>query len=46
MRQIYAYDDIVPVVDPAAFVHETAVIIGDVIVGPDCYIGPGAVFAR
>lgn len=43
MRQIYAYDDIVPVVDPTAFVHETAVIIGDVIIGPDCYIGPGAV---
>jgi len=43
MRQIYAYDNIVPVVDPTAFVHETAVIIGDVIIGPDCYIGPGAV---
>lgn len=43
MRQIYAYDDIVPVVDPTVFVHETAVIIGDVIIGPDCYIGPCAV---
>lgn len=43
MRQIYTYDCIVPVVDPAAFVHETAVIIGGVIIGADCYIGPGAV---
>lgn len=42
MAQIYAYDDVVPVVDPAAFVHPAAVIIGDVIVGPECYVGPGA----
>ena len=38
----YAYQGIVPVVDPAAFVHPLASLIGDVIVGPDCYIGPGA----
>ncbi len=25
-----------------AFVHETAVLVGDVIVGPGCFIGPGA----
>lgn len=28
--------------DPTAFVHETAVLIGDVIVGAGCYVGPGA----
>lgn len=39
----YSIEDLVPVVDPAAFVHPTAVLIGDVIVGPDCYIGPHAV---
>jgi phenylacetic acid degradation protein len=38
----YAIDDVVPVVDPSAFVHPTAVLIGDVIVGPDCYVGPCA----
>jgi len=43
MPQIYAFDGIVPVVDPHAFVHDAAVVIGDVIVGPDCYVGPGAI---
>jgi phenylacetic acid degradation protein len=32
----------IPVVDPAAFVHPTATLIGDVIVGAGCYVGPGA----
>lgn len=38
----YAIDGIRPVVDPTAFVHLSADLIGDVIVGPGCYIGPGA----
>jgi phenylacetic acid degradation protein len=37
---IYEIDHIVPVVDPSAFVHPDAVLIGDVIVGPGVYIGP------
>ncbi len=40
MNGIYAFDGVVPVVDPAAFVHPAAVLIGDVIVGPNCYVGP------
>ncbi|OPX55602.1 phenylacetic acid degradation protein [Oceanospirillum multiglobuliferum] len=40
--QVYSIDGIVPVVDPTAFVHPTAVLIGDVIIGPRCYIGPNA----
>lgn len=40
--RVYAIDSIVPVVDPSAFVHPTAVLIGDVIVGPGCYVGPCA----
>ncbi len=40
--RVYAIDGIVPVVDPTAFVHPTAVLIGDVIVGPGCYVGPCA----
>lgn len=43
MSQIYAFDGIVPVVDPTAFVHEAAVVIGDVLIGPNCYVGPGAI---
>ena len=42
MAQVYSIDGVVPVVDPSAFVHPTAVLIGDVIVGPHCYVGPGA----
>jgi phenylacetic acid degradation protein len=39
---IYAIDGLVPVIHSTAFVHPTAVLIGDVIVGPGCYVGPGA----
>ena len=42
MPKVYAIDGIVPVVDPSAFVHASAVLIGDVIVGPRAYIGPCA----
>jgi phenylacetic acid degradation protein len=42
MPKVYAIDGIVPVVDPSAFVHPTAVLIGDVIVGVRAYIGPAA----
>ncbi len=36
----YEFEGITPVVDPTAFVHPTAVLIGDVIIGPGCLIGP------
>ncbi|MEY8875168.1 MAG: phenylacetic acid degradation protein PaaY [Leptothrix sp. (in: b-proteobacteria)] len=36
----YAIDGVRPVVHPSAHVHPTAVLIGDVIVGPGAYIGP------
>lgn len=38
----YAIDGVTPVVHPSAYVHPSAVLIGDVIVGPGCYIGPCA----
>lgn len=41
--KVYSLDGIVPVVDPTAFVHPSAVLIGDVVVGPGCYVGPCAV---
>ena len=40
--RVYAIDGIVPVVDATAYVHPSAVLIGDVIVGPGCYVGPCA----
>jgi phenylacetic acid degradation protein len=36
----YAIEGVIPVVDPSAYVHPTAVLIGDVHVGPNCYVGP------
>lgn len=36
----YEIDRIRPVIHPTAFVHPDAVLIGDVIVGPRCYVAP------
>jgi len=36
----YSLDGLTPVVDPSAYVHPSAVLIGDVIIGPHCYVGP------
>jgi len=38
----YAFKGIVPAVAPGSFLHPLASLIGDVIVGTACYIGPGA----
>ncbi|WP_431855935.1 phenylacetic acid degradation protein PaaY [Azospirillum sp.] len=40
--RVYAIDGVTPVIDPTAFVHPSAVLIGDVVVGPRCYVGPCA----
>lgn len=42
MPRVYSIDGLTPVVDPGAYVHPSAVLIGDVIVGPRCYVGPCA----
>jgi phenylacetic acid degradation protein len=39
---VFAVNGVTPVVDPTAFVHPSAVLIGDVIVGARCYVGPAA----
>ncbi|SFF55260.1 phenylacetic acid degradation protein [Duganella sp. CF458] len=36
----YEINGVRPVVHPTAYVHPTAVLIGDVIVGPRCYVAP------
>ncbi len=41
--EVFSLDGVTPSVDPAAFVHPTSVLIGDVVVGAHCYVGPGAV---
>lgn len=38
----YSIDGVIPVVHPNAFIHPTAVLIGDVIIEAGVYIGPFA----
>lgn len=39
---IYSFKGYIPVVHKSSFVHPLAVVTGNVIIGKDCYIGPGA----
>lgn len=39
---IYKFNGFTPVVHPSSFVHPLAAVTGNVIIGKDCYIGPGA----
>lgn len=39
---IYSFKGFIPVVDETSFVHPLAAVIGNVIIGKNCYIGPGA----
>ncbi|MCR4400214.1 MAG: gamma carbonic anhydrase family protein [Syntrophomonadaceae bacterium] len=39
----YEFDGRSPQVSPRAYVSETALVIGDVVVGDHCYIGHGAI---
>ena len=39
---IYQFKNYIPVVHETAFVHPQAAVTGNVIIGPHCYIGPGA----
>ena len=38
----YKFKEFIPVVDPSSFVHPLAAVTGNVIIGKNCYIGPGA----
>jgi phenylacetic acid degradation protein len=40
---IYSFEGKEPVIDPGAYVHESAQIIGDVVIGESCYVGAGAI---
>ncbi|MCC6245149.1 MAG: transferase hexapeptide repeat family protein [Gemmatimonadaceae bacterium] len=39
---IYAFEGFVPVVHESAFVHPQAAVTGNVVIGRDVYVGPGA----
>lgn len=39
---IYEFEGYKPVIDESAFIHKTASVIGNVIIGKDVYVGPGA----
>lgn len=39
---VYSFKGFIPVVHPSAFIHPQAAVTGNVIIGKDVYIGPGA----
>lgn len=39
---IYEFDGFIPVVHESAFIHPQAAVTGNVIIGRDVYVGPGA----
>jgi phenylacetic acid degradation protein len=39
---IYSFNDLIPVIHESSFIHPQAAVTGNVIIGKDCYIGPGA----
>ncbi|MEO8562743.1 MAG: transferase hexapeptide repeat family protein [bacterium] len=42
MANVFAFDDFVPVIHESAFVHPNATVTGNVTIGRDVYVGPGA----
>ena len=41
-RMIYQFNEFIPVMHPSSFVHPQAAVTGNVIIGKNVYIGPGA----
>ena len=39
---VFSFEGIVPVVHESSFVHPNASVTGDVVIGRDVYVGPGA----
>jgi carbonic anhydrase/acetyltransferase-like protein (isoleucine patch superfamily) len=39
---VYSFKGFTPVIHPSAFVHPLAAVTGNVVIGKDVYIGPGA----
>src|SRR5688572_25332251 len=39
---VYEFDGFIPVIHESAFIHPNATVTGNVIIGRDVYVGPGA----
>lgn len=39
---VYKFGDFIPVVHPTSYIHPQATVLGDVIIGRNVYVGPGA----
>jgi phenylacetic acid degradation protein len=39
---IYSFKKFIPIIHPSSFIHPLAAVTGNVIIGKNCYIGPGA----
>ncbi len=42
MSNVFAYGDFIPVIHESAFIHPNAAVTGNVIIGRNVYVGPGA----
>jgi phenylacetic acid degradation protein len=42
MANCFSFDGFIPVVDESSFIHPNATVTGNVIIGKNVYIGPGA----
>lgn len=40
---VYQYDSFIPVIGEGCYISDSARVIGDVVIGNDCYIGHGAI---
>ena len=39
---IYSFNGFIPVIHESSFIHPQAAVTGNVIIGKNCYVGPGA----
>jgi phenylacetic acid degradation protein len=39
---VYSFKGLIPIIHPSAFVHPQAAVTGNVVIGKDVYVGPGA----
>jgi phenylacetic acid degradation protein len=42
MANVFAFGEYIPVIDASAFIHPNATVTGNVVIGRDVYVGPGA----
>ena len=42
MANVFSFDGFIPVIHESAFIHPNATVTGNVVIGRDVYVGPGA----